>query len=67
MNARLDTWYRVPEVWLIVFLLGAMVAGSFWLLAIAIRHPDDLTGAPRSIASPLPPSRAAVPADATTP
>ncbi len=67
MNARLNTWYRVPEVWLILVLLGSMVAGSFSLLATAIRHPDELTAAPRPIASPLPPSRAQTPADTATP
>ena len=67
MNARINTWYRVPEVWLILVLLGSMIAGSFLLLATAMRHPDELSGAPRPIASPLPPSRAQVPADAATP
>jgi len=33
-------WYRVPELWLILFLLGAAVIGSFSLLATAIRSPD---------------------------
>jgi len=67
MTARLNTWYRVPEVWLILVLLGAMVSGSFCLLTTALHHPDEMRGAPRSIASPLPPSRAQAPADAATP
>lgn len=67
MNARLNDWYRVPEVWLILLLLGAMIVGSFSLLAIAVRHPDELHGAPRAIASPLPPSRAEVPSDTARP
>lgn len=67
MNTSINSWYRVPEVWLILALLGAMVAGSFLLLATAMRHPDELGGVPRSIASPLPPSRAQAPADAATP
>ncbi len=33
-------WYRVPEVWLMLVLLGAMVIGSFALLSSAIRTPD---------------------------
>lgn len=33
-------WYRVPEMWLIVVLLGATVAGSLSLVATAVRHPD---------------------------
>jgi hypothetical protein len=67
MNAGINTWYRVPEVWLIVLLLGTMIIGSFMLLATAMRHPDELVSAPHSIASPLPPSRAQAPADNATP
>jgi hypothetical protein len=62
MNVTLP-WYRVPEVWLIWVLLVGIVIGSFSLLATAIRHPDTLREAPHPIASPLPPSTAARPAD----
>jgi len=67
MITRENMWYRVPEVWLIIVLLGTMICGSFALLATAIRHPDTLTRAPMPIASPLPPSHALRPADAATP
>jgi hypothetical protein len=67
MNTRLNAWYRVPEVWLILLLLGSMIVGSFALLGTALRHPDQVLAAPRSIASPLPPSRTQTPADAATP
>ncbi|MEP6938570.1 MAG: hypothetical protein ABI846_02315 [Rudaea sp.] len=67
MNTQSNSWYRVPEVWLIVLLLGAMVVGSFALLVTAVRHPDRVLEAPRAIASPLPPSQAPRPADVTTP
>lgn len=33
-------WYRVPEMWLIVVLLGATVVGSISLVTTALRHPD---------------------------
>ncbi len=67
MNANQNTWYRVPEVWLIIVLLGSVVTGSLALVATAYRHPDALQVTPRSIASPLPPSSAARAADAATP
>jgi hypothetical protein len=67
MNANQNTWYRVPEVWLIIVLLGSVVTGSLALVATAYRHPDTLKETPRSIASPLPPSSTARPADAATP
>lgn len=55
---RVTPWFRVPEVWLMLVLLGATVLGSFALLASAIRHPDaHITvpfDTPRS--SKLPPS-----------
>jgi len=61
-------WHRVPEVWLMVALLGAAVAGSLALAVTAVRHNDQLRGAvPASVASPLPPSAAARPADDATP
>ena len=54
-------WYRVPEVWLILILLGASVIGSFALLAEAMDTTDVhlvVPGdAPRS--SKIPPSRSA--------
>jgi len=67
MNARSNTWYRVPEVWLILVLLGSMVTGSLALVATAYRHPDTLLLAPKSIASPLPPSSPARAADEASP
>ena len=60
-------WYGVPAVWLILFLLTAMVLGSFALLAAALEHPDALKQTPRPLANPLPPSHAQRPADASTP
>ena len=67
MSARQNMWYRVPEVWLILVLLGSTMIGSLALVATAYRHTDELLKAPVSIASPLPPSSAAQPADAATP
>jgi hypothetical protein len=67
MNAQQNAWYRVPEVWLILVLLGATMAGSLALVAMAYRHPDTLQITPRSIASPLPPSSPARPTDDATP
>lgn len=67
MNTRENTWYRVPEVWLILVLLGSMIVGSLALVVTAVRHPDTLVQAPRAIASPLPPSHALHPADTATP
>lgn len=60
-------WYRVPEVWLIVVMLGVTVAGSLALVATAFAHRDELKHVGTSIASPLPPSSTAQPADQTTP
>ena len=68
MIANQNTWYRVPEVWLILVLLVSTMAGSLALVATAYRHGDQLpTPPPMSLASPLPPSAVARPADATTP
>jgi hypothetical protein len=67
MNANQNTWYRVPEVWLIIVLLGSVVTGSLALVATAYRHPDALKVTPHSIASPLPPSAAARASDTATP
>ena len=67
MSTNEHAWYRVPEVWLILILLGGTIAGSLALVATAVRHGDALPiSAPRAIASPLPPS-AARPADNATP
>ena len=62
MNAELS-WYRIPEVWLICVLLVGIEIGSFALVATAYRHTDTLRVAPHPIASPLPPSAAARPAE----
>ena len=67
MNTDQNAWYRVPEVWLILVLLGSMVTGSLALVATAYRHPDTLQVTPKSIASPLPPSSPARAADEATP
>lgn len=40
MNKENMPWYRVPEVWLILFLLAAAVIGSIATLITALRHPD---------------------------
>ncbi len=55
-------WYRVPEVWLILFLLGASVAGSFALLGEAIHTPDAHITVPNDVPRPsrIPPIRPAV-------
>ena len=66
MNTNEHAWYRVPEVLLIVVLLGSTIAGSLALVATAVRHGAALqTAVPRAIASPLPPSAARPAADAT--
>jgi hypothetical protein len=68
MNARSNTWYRVPEVWLMLALLASAVVGSLMLVATAIRHGDALPApTPHVVASPLPPSTAARPSDDATP
>jgi len=55
MNEIDNRWYRVPEVWLMIVLLLAMVAGSLALVGTAFEHRDDLLRAGPTIASPLPP------------
>lgn len=40
VRAAATPWYRVPEMWLIVLLLGSTVIGSLSLVATAVRHPD---------------------------
>jgi hypothetical protein len=68
MIANQNSWYRVPEVWLILMLLASTMVGSLALVATAYRHRDQLpTPPPISLASPLPPSAAPHPADAATP
>jgi len=48
-------------------MLTATVAGSLALVSTAYRHNDELRHVGTSIASPLPPSTAARPADSATP
>jgi hypothetical protein len=67
MSARQNRWYTVPEVWLILVLLFATVAGSLALVATAFGNRDELLHAGPSIASPLPPTAAVHPADRATP
>lgn len=56
MNVIQKNWYRVGEVWLILFLLTATIIGSFGLAFSAVHHPDPLLPTPQAIASPLPPA-----------
>lgn len=62
-----NRWYVVPEVWLILVLIGSAMVGSLALVATALHHRDELVVAHRPIASPLPPSHAQRPADDATP
>lgn len=57
-------WYRVPEVWLILILLGATVIGSFALLAEAINTSDSHIVVPDDVPRPsrIPPTNPAAPA-----
>ena len=57
-------WYRVPEVWLILILLGSTVIGSFALLAEAINTSDTHVVVPDDVPRPsrIPPINPAVPA-----
>ena len=61
-------WYRVPEVWLILFLLGATVIGSFALLAEAINTPDTHIVVPDDVPRPsrIPPIHPAAPNTSNT-
>jgi hypothetical protein len=54
-------WYRVPEMWLILIMLGATVIGSFALLATAIRTSDTHVTVPNDVPRPsrIPPSEPA--------
>ena len=66
MSTNRNAWYRVPEVWLILFLLGSTMAGSLALVATAVRHSDALRApAPHTLAAPLPPSATRAADDAT--
>jgi len=67
MKTASNQWYVVPEVWLMLVMLTATVAGSLALVSTAYRHNDELRHVGTSIASPLPPSTAARPADSATP
>ena len=62
-------WYRVPEVWLMLVLLGAMVIGSFALLSSAIRTPDTHIVVPNDVPRPsrIPPIQRAPTTEATKP
>ena len=61
MNDPRNQWYRVPEVWLILILLGATVLGSVALVGTAFAHHDELLPAGPAIASLLPPTHVAKP------
>ena len=56
-QSPLLAWYRVPEMWLILILLGATVLGSFALLFTAIRTSDTHIRVPEDVPRPstLPP------------
>ncbi|PZQ10217.1 MAG: hypothetical protein DI564_16270 [Rhodanobacter denitrificans] len=45
-------WHRVPEVWLIVVLLGATVIGSLALVVTAVRRPDAHIAVPGDVPRP---------------
>lgn len=45
-------WYRVPEVWLILVLLGATVIGSISLVVTAVRRPDVHVVVPGDVPRP---------------
>ena len=56
-------WYKVPEMWLILLLLGSTVIGSFALLAEAINTPDTHIVVPDDVPRPSrsPPTHPATP------
>ncbi|HEX6832472.1 MAG TPA: hypothetical protein VF132_02970 [Rudaea sp.] len=62
-----NRWHRAPTVWLILALLGSTMAGSISLVFVAFAHQDELPRAIPRLASPLPPTAAARPADQATP
>lgn len=35
-----SSWYRVPEVWLLIFLLSGGVSGALTLAIVAMSLPD---------------------------
>jgi hypothetical protein len=53
-------WYRVPEMWLVLLLLGATVIGSISLVVTAVRHPDAHLTVPNDEPRPsrIPPTHA---------
>ncbi|WP_440222178.1 hypothetical protein ACQQ2N_13910 [Dokdonella sp. MW10] len=54
-------WHRVPEVWLILVLLGATVVGSVSLVVTAMRERDTHLVVPDDVPRPsrIPPIRGA--------
>lgn len=67
MNETRNEWYAVGTVWLIIVMLAATMVGSLALVFTAFAHRDELPHVGRSIATPLPPTAAAAPADRATP
>ena len=67
MNDARHRWYRVPEVWLMIVMLVATITGSLALVATAFSNRDELPHVGPRIASPLPPTSVAQPADRVTP
>ena len=67
MTTRTTRWYHVPEVWLMLVLLLATMAGSLALVGTAFAHRDELLHSGPAIAAPLPPTTAAHPPAATAP
>ncbi len=65
MSTRRDRWYVVPEVWLILIMLGATMAGSISLAVTAFTHRDELRRSGPAIAAPLPPTHAHASDDVT--
>ena len=58
MNDACNRWYRVPEVWLMIVLLGATMIGSVALVGTAYAHRDEMLPSSPAVAAPLPPSAA---------
>jgi len=56
MNVERCRWYRVPEVWLMIVLLGATMIGSVALVGTAFAHRDEIVQSGPAVASPLPPT-----------
>jgi len=59
MNDARNRWYRVPEVWLMIVLLGATMIGSVALVGTAYAHRDEMLPASPAVASPPPRRRKA--------